>query len=359
MDHVEHVDFGTGTTLALERKLQVTRNAERYPADLQPWGAHASGIAVLTDGSVLVNWYGGTCAGVNPHTGALRGDPVGASRLYLARLNPGESSFEEPELLAGDGRIRYMDANLFVDGEALWAFYVADGGKNDTIVYRKATDAGGRTWGPQRVAHAGILARIMNPPHRHSGRIFAPISAFDKRIGPWRDVIVLCSEDDGERWRYIARIEASDDHVALREPCFVTVGDELHMYARAMVYASFWEKADVEDPRWRAHRSVSRDGGRTWSPAEPVDIPNYDSKCHVVAYSDRELIMAYNPVQERYPLMLAVSHDGGSSWRDVATIESGPGEMSYPTLFVDASGRLHLSYTWNRQEIVYRCYAPN
>jgi len=337
------------------RTLFASRNRTRYPADLQPWGAHASGVVALPDGAVLVNWYGGTCGSVDEHD-AIRGDPLGPSRVYLARLEPGASSFGEPEALAGDGKVRFMDANLFFDGERPWAFYVRDGSVQDTVVCRRAEDAHGQQWSPEKVVCAASLARIMNPPIRDNGRILAPLSAFDKdtRHGPWRDAILASSEDNGATWEYTARVEHRDRRVCLREPCLVALPGELQMYMRVCVYADFWTKAPPDDPRWRVMRAVSPDGGLTWSWPQPLDIPNYDSKISVTPLDDGLLLMAHNPTVERFPLMLAASTDRGQTWKTAGVIDPGPGSMSYPTLHKSATGALHLSYTWKRREICYK-----
>lgn len=351
---VKYGETGQHPALTEKRHLPVTRNLTRYPYDLQPWGAHASGIAVVPDGTILVNWYGGTCKGVDENE-AYRGDPVGASRLYLARLGPQDEQFSDVEVLAGDGMTRFMDANLLADGDQTWAFYVRDGGADDTVVFRLSQDPAGNEWSDETAIDLPHLGRIMNPPVRHDGRLLAPISAFDKRNGPWRDVVIAEMTRDG--WRLAARLECRDAQVLLREPCLVSFPDELHMYARVFVADAGWKRADADDARWVMHRAVSRDGGYTWSPVEPLELPNHDSKVSVVSIGGDRLLAAYNPSPRRYPLVFATSVDRGATWSEAGTIDPGPGEMSYPTLFVDGQRRLHVSYTWKRREIHYKEYA--
>lgn len=339
-----------------KRHLPVTRNESRYPEDLQPWGAHASGITTTDDGTVWVNWYGGTC-GPPDEYGAYKGDPRGASRIYLAKLTPSAKDFSEPTLLAGDGNSKFMDANLFVEEEKMWAFYVRDGGRNDTVVFRHAKLDSHLSWSGEQPIPVPHLGRIMNPPIRHGDRLVAPISAFDKRFGHWRDVILVGSKDAGDTWQFLARLENQDQSVLLREPCLVSFPDELHMYARVSVVDSSWKSVPRDDSRWFVHRAISRDGGLTWSQLEPIDVPNYDSKVSVVRYGPEHLLMAYNSAPERFPLAFAASSDRGATWQTCGEVDPGPGEMSYPTLYFDQSQRLHLSYTWKRREIHYKEYA--
>lgn len=346
-----------------KRHLPVTDNLHRYPEDLQPWGAHASGIAITPDGTVWASWYGGTC-GPEDRYGAYRGDPRGASRIYVATLGPSDDGFSAPSLLAGDGNTRYMDANLAVDRQRLWSFYVKDGGKNDTVVYRStpvqhptaSPPQPSPAWSEEQPIPVPHLGRIMNPPVRHGDYLITPISAFDKKQGHWRDVILVGTKDGGATWQFLARLENRDQYVLLREPCLVSFPDELHMYARVCVVDSSWKSVSRDDPRWRVHRSVSRDGGFTWSAVTPIDVPNYDSKVSVIRYGPDHLLMAYNSMPERFPLVMAASSDRGQTWHDVTVIDPGPGEMSYPTLLLDDQHRLHLTYTWKRREIHYKEY---
>lgn len=335
----------------------VSRNRTRYPADLQPWGAHASGICLLRDGTVLVNWYAGTCRGVMEHD-AIKGDPLGASRIYLARLSPGSDQFSEPEVLAGEGSVRYMDANLFTDGHGIpWAFYVTCHNKDNRIHYRKATDESGTAWGEQTETTEGVRGRIMNPPLETEGKIWLPVSSFDQLgFAPWKDGEMVVSEDGGQSWKPDFRFVAPDRLVCLREPVVVRWKNELQVYFRVRVYQEFWKIADPSDSRWLAYRSISRDNGKTWSVPVPLEVPNHDCKVSVAVLPDDRLVMAYNPTPDRFPLVLATSTDGGLNWKDEGEIAPGPGSMSYPTMIVDGDGRVHMSYTWKRREIAYTLF---
>jgi predicted neuraminidase len=147
----------------------------------------------------------------------------------------------------------------------------------------------------------------------------------------------------------------------------------------------------------RAYRASSPDGGRTWTPAQPTELPNNNSGLAALALPGGRVVCAYNPVAEswgpRCPLVLAVSDDDGLSWRTVRTIEdgvspvdpavprvrpapadvprriaagaqrsgfaaadtgvltSGAGEYSYPAMALDGD-QLLVSYTWQRRGIV-------
>ena len=52
----------------------------------------------------------------------------------------------------------------------------------------------------------------------------------------------------------------------------------------------------------------------------------------------------------RTPLNLAISKDG-DHWTPLQTLESDPGEYSYPSMIQASDGAVHITYTWRRQKI--------
>jgi predicted neuraminidase len=51
----------------------------------------------------------------------------------------------------------------------------------------------------------------------------------------------------------------------------------------------------------------------------------------------------------RTPLVLSISADDGATWNSGPTLESDPGEYSYPAIIQAASGEIHVTYTWKRK----------
>jgi len=348
---------GADRWLKLLCQFPVTDNT-KYPPEVQPWGSHASGLVVLPDGTVLVDWYAGTqMEGVNKYN-AYRGDPLGNTNIYIAYLEKGARRFSEPEVLSGGGLTRHMDANLVLDESGLpWAFYVRDGEVNDTVAYRQGTGGPPWRWSEEYTLGPAMRGRMMNPPLFHNGGLVAPVSCFDKP-GPWRDAAVMGSPDKGKTWHLLARIVPDDPLVCLREPCLVAANNgQLHMYTRVGVYKSCWEIAPPDDPRFCSYRAVSNDGGFTWSQPEPVGVPNFNSKVNVVKLPDGRLLMAFNPTPQRFPLVMAISDDLGHTWHPAGVLDPGDGEMSYPSMYIDGENRLHVSYTWKHRELMYKLFA--
>jgi predicted neuraminidase len=95
----------------------------------------------------------------------------------------------------------------------------------------------------------------------------------------------------------------------------------------------------------------STDQGHTWSPMKTTDLPNPDAGIDGVTLKDGRHVLVYNPTTRgRTPLSVAISSDG-KDWRPVATLESQPGEYSYPAVIQARDGKIHVTYTWKRQRI--------
>jgi predicted neuraminidase len=155
--------------------------------------------------------------------------------------------------------------------------------------------------------------------------------------------------------------------------------------------------------RWADHvyRSVSHDQGHSWSPPQQTVLPNNNSSVMALTLASRAIVLCYNESSAldatarraslyddigeeatsapapsgqreafwgapRAPLTLAVSDDGGITWRHRRNLEVGDGfcltnnskdrlnrEFSYPSLCQSADGTLHIAYTYWRQAIKY------
>jgi predicted neuraminidase len=95
----------------------------------------------------------------------------------------------------------------------------------------------------------------------------------------------------------------------------------------------------------------SSDGGRTWTKASPCDLLNPNAGFDGVQLKDGRFVLLYNDSSTmRTPLVLAVSNDA-QHWTRFLTVESAPGEYSYPALIQAENGDLVMTYTWNRKKI--------
>jgi predicted neuraminidase len=104
--------------------------------------------------------------------------------------------------------------------------------------------------------------------------------------------------------------------------------------------------------------SSSSDGGKTWQPLTLTDLPNPDSGIDATALADGRGLLVYNPTQRgRTPLIVATTDDY-RIWRRGPTLESQPGEYSYPAVIQTTDGQVHITYTWKRQKIRHAVLDP-
>ena len=101
----------------------------------------------------------------------------------------------------------------------------------------------------------------------------------------------------------------------------------------------------------RIVQSWSDDAGQSWGRLVATALPNPNSGIDAVMLRDGRALLVYNPTRwRRSPLTVAVSTDG-EQWRDVLTLEDGPGEFSYPAVIQTGDGLVHVTYTWKRRRI--------
>jgi len=103
----------------------------------------------------------------------------------------------------------------------------------------------------------------------------------------------------------------------------------------------------------------SSDGGLTWGPMSPTDLPNPSAGIDAITLTDGRFLLVYNPTTRgRRRLAVAISGDG-QTWRPGVTLEDAQnGEYSYPAMIQTDDGQVHITYTWRRQRIKTRGVRP-
>jgi predicted neuraminidase len=102
----------------------------------------------------------------------------------------------------------------------------------------------------------------------------------------------------------------------------------------------------------------SQDAGRSWSRMSATTLPNPSAGIDSLRLEDGRFLLAYNPTTEgRQKLEIAVSDDG-KAWRRGVVLEDAAGEYSYPALIRSHDGRVHVTYTWQRQRIKHVVIDP-
>ena len=132
--------------------------------------------------------------------------------------------------------------------------------------------------------------------------------------------VALAAAPDADRWR-VVRIESSDTVEAWGESNVLVGPDRVINLSR-------------HGPTRRLRRAESRDGGRTWTPSDPTDLPFADTKpCTGVLTDGRPWLVGTctaDTVLRRDPLTLALGEAGEDSFTRLWCLRPAvlPGEMA-------------------------------
>jgi len=293
---------------------------------------HASTLIELPDGDLLAAWFGGAREGDRSVAiwGAIRHDGEWSTPQVLAR-KPGIPCWNPVLFAARDGKI--------------WLFFkYGSSPKAWKGAYRTSGD--GVQWSAIQYLPDGILGPAKDKPVTLAdGTILAGTSV--ETAWSW-----ICwvdrSTDDGSTWQKIGPIKMPGWHHGIIQP---TIWQMNNGEERMLVRSS-------HDIGWIAE-STSKDDGKNWSTPLDTSLPNPNSGIDAVKLKDGAVALAYNNTRRnRSPLNLAFSFDDGKSWTAPLTIESGPGEFSYPAIIQTGDGKLHITYTWNRLRIKHVAIDP-
>ena len=310
--------------------------------DLPTPSCHASTIAETKPGEFIVAWFGGTSEG-KPDVG-----------IWTSRLENG--SWSSPvEVAAGeqpDGR-RWPCWNpvLFQKpgGELLLFYKVGPDPGSWWGLVRSSTD-GGRTWSePVRLSRDGTtieggpVGPIKNKPVLLSDNVLLSPSSTESGKG-WRAHFER-SADGGKTWEVIGPVNDGKAIGAIQPSILDLGGGKLIAIGRTQKSKRVFQ---IESP----------DGGRTWGEMTLTDLPNPNSGTDAVTLADGRHLLIYNHSEAaRSPLNIAVSADG-HTWAPAVTLETEPGEFSYPAIIQAADGTVHVTYTWKRKKIAYAVIDP-
>lgn len=346
---------------------------------------HAANLCWLPDGALACVWFGGTMEG------------MGDISVWMSRLAPGAPGWSPAERLSDRSDRSEQNPVLFVapDG-AVWLIHTSQpGGRQDEceIHYRVSAD-GGRTFGPS--ARLGDFRGVfVRQPLRlgPGGEWLLPgFRCITPPEGRWTGgldtAVMLVSRDQGQNWQ---AFELPDSLGAVHmNPVAGGAGS----------MPAFYRDRFAQSVR----RSLSADGGLSWSAPLPTDLPNNNSSVQAARLADGRIAMVLNPVNAamsdqrraslydeiegeeegaqdtppsaggavwgvpRAPMSLMISADDGATFPFRRDLETGDGyclsnnsqdgvnrEYSYPSIVPGADGRLHIAYTYHRRCIKYVC----
>lgn len=293
---------------------------------------HASTLAETPRGLVAA-WFGGTRE-KHPDVGIWVSHLQNAAWTAPAEVATG---------VQADGkRFPCWNPVLYqIPGGDLLLFYKVGPSPSEWWGMLKRSPDGGKTWSAAERLPEGILGPIKNKPVLVvPDALLCPSSSEDQN---WR-VHFERTRDWGKTWTKTKPVNDGVKDGAIQPAILFHPGGRLQALCRT-------------DDLGFVSETWSSDGGETWSPPTLTTLPNPNSGIDAVTLRDGRHVLIYNPTPAkgpnagaRTPLVAAVSSDG-KNWQSVATLESEPGEFSYPAVIQTADGRVHVTYTWKRQRI--------
>lgn len=288
---------------------------------------HCSTLAEAPNGDLLCLWYGGSFESADDQA------------LYLARQAPGSREWSTPENILSNQAQPPGNAVIFTqpDGRVaiIWGRMEGTrpvrrgGGWSACRLFYRSSGDNGHTWSEDRELPGTFHWLPRNLPITlPDGTFVLPISG---EAGESSGSFLLAKH--GDQWeKYGAVIPAGSQPTTI-----IRDNGDLLTLLRG-------------EPRIR--QSISNDNGLTWSEPVPTDLPNPGAGIAMTKLASGRLVLIFNNSEEdRSPINLIQSTDDGETWTDLRTLESDPGEYSYPCVMQTSDGAIHITYTYRRMSI--------
>ncbi|MBX3440283.1 MAG: exo-alpha-sialidase [Planctomycetaceae bacterium] len=187
--------------------------------------------------------------------------------------------------------------------------------------------------GETRFQRIGWMPRA-HPLIRSDGTLILPLSNENFNIP-----MMALTSDGGQTWTFSNPVPG----IGMLQPSLVEFPDgEIHAYFRN------------SDRRHRIKRSVSTDGGLTWSTPELTDRLHPGGGVEVLLLKSGNLALVYNNKESspRDKLAIALSTDRGQTWQWERQLEDTPNaRFDYPSIAQADDGTIHVSYSWELRTI--------
>lgn len=302
---------------------------------------HASTIAELKDGSILVAFFAGSYEGAQD------------VKIWSCTLK--NDLWAEPVVLA-DGKIQdtlsYPCWNpvLFMSTKGrLYLFYKVGENPREWFGMMKYSDNGGQNWSKPLRLPDGNLGPVKNKPVELSdGKLLCPSSI--ESDTQWK--VQMEKYDPVKNNWDITKVDQTNPYQVI-QPTILAYGNSIfRILCRSKSNAII--------------TSLSIDNGRSWSRLSAINLPNPNSGIDGITLRDGTHLLVYNPllsgkewVNGRNQLNLAWSADG-ITWKDILVLEKEEtGEFSYPAIIQSSDNLIHITYTYNRNQIKYWRLRPN
>ena len=266
------------------------------------------------------------------------------------------------------GKGRQWQPNLVVYKDELWCIW-SQGSAGDTGCYFSYLREPGGKWTNQRidVGDEAVIGGILydwlfptqNPIVLSTGRVLAPLTIVGPKMEVAQDIpdarrrrkidTVLYTDDGGKTWHLSPGAAIPGQEWACWEPTVWETGDGLvRMVGRNK---NWYDVAKGGAPTTQMlTRSVSRDGGVTWTPHEFIPIESISSRAHVLPLAGDRFAMVMNDwrkgrfAADRQNGALFFNRGGGWDFVAGVNVSARDTRVAYPQMFIKDNAA-HIAYT--------------
>jgi len=292
---------------------------------------HASTIAETKSG-LIAAWFGGTDEG-NKDVG-----------IWTARHDGSKWSapVEVANGIDGDKRYPCWNPVLYQPQHGpLLLFYKVGPSPSTWWGMMMRSDDEGKSWSKPERLPKDILGPIKDKPVMIGSHLWCPSST---EHDGWR-IHLEFTGDLGKTWTRSEALSEAREFGAIQPTVLAWTPQRVQLLCRARQGGKIVEC-------W------TEDGGKTFSRLRQTTLPNPNSGLDAVMLKDGRALLVFNDTPRgRTPLSVAISKDG-HTWTNVVTLESQPGEYSYPAVIQTKDGKVHVTYTWKRQRIKHVVLKP-
>ena len=177
-------------------------------------------------------------------------------------------------------------------------------------------------------------------------------------VGGVGEIAAMTSTDEGQSWERLGTVPLFEgtEPGNYHEPHVAELADgKLVGLIRSAIVTSEGQEDLMGELKFSMFESVSTDGGRTWSRAEPLGF--HGSPPHLLVHSSGALVCVYGYRQEPYGERAMISRDGGESWDyDYILRDDGPDrDLGYPSSVELADGSLLTMYYQKLESSEEKC----
>lgn len=295
---------------------------------------HASTIVETKSGDILIACFGGL------HEGSK---DVG---IWLSRVT-GKGVTAPVQIADGivNDTLRYPCWNPVLFSEKsgrMILFYKVGPNPREWWGMFKVSEDGGKTWSGAHRLPQGIIGPVKNKPvELANGELLCP-SSVEYSNGKWR-VFIERTDESLKNWSSIP-VDTSSNFDVIQPSIIFFGGQKLGVLCRSK--------------QGKVISAKSGDNGARWSGLFKTNLPNPNSGTDAVTLKSGKQLIVYNPdtpgkdwSDGRAVLHVAASEDG-EHWVDVMTLEQHlKGEYSYPAIIQTRDNLIHITYTYDRQNI--------